>query len=789
MSECEDKKESCVCNSDKLRSSIIERVRNNYEQLYFDEPFDFFFNFIESNPYRALRTSFQYLYDSILYFEKNEKEIKGYDQSISTYNVFSDPFTQGEKEIFGLENVLASLVREIKSTAKMGQPRILLLNGPEGTAKTTIFDLLFKAEEEYSKTDEGELLRFEWDINGERIPCMLNENPVLLIPAEFRLGYIKRLIGNEKDLARVNKKLLHNSPCTNCQTIYDKLLEKYEGDWEKVMSHVRIKRLVLKENQGLVRIMEAHNIHGHSKKISPKALQDLGTQFNYLLGPFANANRGLVHFQDIFKQKIDLDPLGNVVQEGKVSFGPISEDMDAVLLMTSNLEDYELMRERKLSKSFRDRMQRINVPYVLKLDDEIKIYERHLKETHPTSHVAPFTVDVVALWALMTRLSFPTLESESKAEEILTGNQVSLFEDLTPMQKIQIYNGLEGFELTAFNETERKLINPIFRRLLKESPNKEIGYDWPEGMFGISPRKIQDIFKSILKVKGCLSPVDIFNQLENILEYREEEFEFLETETKLLDKVLEFLSEIGGGNASYVMELRSKGYHSPKIALDYAKEYYEEKIRDQVGFALVGMSEKEVDDMVFNYFVAVERLFSKKTEREGTEEVDNHHLVEVENILDEWQEEIKILSEADKMEFRRDIYSEYLTFSNENPGVPLDKINFREVLPHLYLLIKVSQFDLYKHELDFANLKKGFQRFGSESFNKLDENLQKKVNQVIFTLENSANYCKECARNTVLYALENEILGEIDWDLPPLDFSGLAPLGDLAEKQNDEVDE
>src|SRR5260221_247872 len=108
-------------------------------------------------------------------------------------------------------------------------------------------------------------------------------------------------------------------------------------------------------------------------------------------------------------------------------------------------------------EALRDRTVKIDVPYVTRLKDEVKIYEKDFNvEKVKGKHIAPHTIEVAAMWAVLTRLTPPK------------------HANLTLLQKLKLYNGmtLPGF-------TEDNVIE------LKREASAE-------GMTGISPRYIQD---------------------------------------------------------------------------------------------------------------------------------------------------------------------------------------------------------------------------------------------------------------------------------------------------------
>jgi serine protein kinase len=95
-----------------------------------------------------------------------------------------------------------------------------------------------------------------------------------------------------------------------------------------------------------------------------------------------------------------------------------------VIIGHTNEPEYKKLQNNELMEAFRDRTIKIDMPYNIKLDDEIKIYEKDFnKERIRGKHIAPHTLETAAMWAVLTRLEEP-----KKA-------------GLTLMQKLKLYNG------------------------------------------------------------------------------------------------------------------------------------------------------------------------------------------------------------------------------------------------------------------------------------------------------------------------------------------------------------
>src|SRR5690606_12630777 len=113
--------------------------------------------------------------------------------------------------------------------------------------------MLKKGLEAYSRRDEGKLFTYTWRVpsrlgngdGGEQfMDCPMHEDPLLLIPADARAEVLGQI--NEK-LGEGQRVRLYGDPCPFCRRVMADLMEMYDGDWKKVMDHVKVKRLILSE--------------------------------------------------------------------------------------------------------------------------------------------------------------------------------------------------------------------------------------------------------------------------------------------------------------------------------------------------------------------------------------------------------------------------------------------------------------------------------------------------------------------------------------------------------------
>jgi len=138
-------------------------------------------------------------------------------------------------------------------------------------------------------------------------------------------------------------------------------------------------------------------------------------------------------------------------------------------------------------EALRDRTVKIDVPYVTTLKNEIKIYEKdYNSKTVKGKHIAPHTIEMAAMWAILTRLEEPKNAG------------------LTLLQKLKLYNGktLAGFTEENIAELREQAVH--------------------EGMIGISPRYVQDKISNALVAHPdakSINPFMVLNELESGLKH------------------------------------------------------------------------------------------------------------------------------------------------------------------------------------------------------------------------------------------------------------------------------
>jgi serine protein kinase len=276
-------------------------------------------------------------------------------------------------------------------------------------------------------------------------------------------------------------------------------LERHGGDWMRVVEEVRVKRILMSEQDrvGIGTFQPKDEKNQDSTEltgdINYRKIAEYGSDsdpraFNFD-GEFNIANRGIIEFIEVLKLDVAFlyDLLG-ASQEHKVKPKKFPQtDIDEVILGHTNEPEYRRLQNNEFMEALRDRTVKIDIPYVTRLSDEIKIYE---KDYNPRKvrgkHIAPHTIEMAAMWAVLTRLEEPKHAS------------------LTLMQKLKLYNGktLPGFTEENIKELRDEAVN--------------------EGMLGISPRYVQDKISNALVAHPearSVNPFMVINELESGLKH------------------------------------------------------------------------------------------------------------------------------------------------------------------------------------------------------------------------------------------------------------------------------
>jgi len=490
--------------------AIVEKWQqtNSSSTQHWTGTFTEYLELVKKNP-KITRNAYERMYDMIM--EAGTEEYVDFKKHVIRYKFFDDKDNNGKDAVFGLDVQLMKLVNVLKAAA-LGygtEKRVILLHGPVGSAKSTICRMLKKGLEAYSHSEQGALYTFEWvdehgkldglfgkDVKVYQSP--MNEEPLLLIPDDMRQAMVDEINRGQDGDYRMK---ISGELCPPSRFIFKHLMEKYNGDLMKVLSHVRVKRLFISEADrvGIGTFQPKDEKNQDSTEltgdINYRKIAEYGSDsdpraFNFD-GEFNVANRGMIEFVEVLKLDVAFlyDLLG-ASQEHRIKPKKFAQThIDEVIIGHTNEPEYRRLQDNEFMEALRDRTVKIDVPYITRLKQEINIYKKDFNSQKLRGiSIAPHTIEMAAMWAILTRLEKP-----KKA-------------NLTRLQKLKLYNGK-----TLANYTEDNV-----KELRKETLR--------EGLDGISPRYIQDKLSNALVMaqqmnKGSVNPFMVMNELESGLKH------------------------------------------------------------------------------------------------------------------------------------------------------------------------------------------------------------------------------------------------------------------------------
>lgn len=461
---------------------------DRFKTLLWEGSFADYLQIVQQRPDVA-RNAYQRLYDLIEHF--GSETYTEYKKPIERHHFFDDPFGDGKDAVFGIDIHLMKLVRVLRAAALGYGPerRVLLLHGPVGSAKSTVARLFKKGLEWYSRQDDGALYSYTWVVDGEEIPSPMNEDPLHLLPDEVRGPVLERINRSARYPVKLEADI---NPV--CRFMYRKLLKRYDGDVLKVLEHVRVRRLLLSEKDrvGIGTFQPKDEKNQDSTEltgdINYRLIAEYGSDsdpraFNFD-GEFCVANRGVIEFIEMLKLDVAfLYDLLSASQEKKIKPKKFAQtSIDEVIIGHTNEPEFRRLQNNEYMEALRDRTIKIDVPYITRPSQEARIYKRDFHKRSVAAHIAPHTLEMAALWAVLTRLEDPTHHK------------------LSVLQKARLY---DGKSVPGFTEDHVKELRKSAKR---------------EGLSGISPRYVQDKLSNALVRNPdvrSLNPFMVLNELES----------------------------------------------------------------------------------------------------------------------------------------------------------------------------------------------------------------------------------------------------------------------------------
>src|SRR5215475_5400140 len=381
------------------------------------------------------------------------------DEPLKVYNFFKDEF-------FGIERTIAQIVRYFHSASLKGEEsrQVLYLMGPVGSGKSSLVEKLQRGLEGVEPI---------YAIEG----CPMFEEPLHLIPRHLRREFEKMLgVHIEGDL------------CPVCRY---RLKEEFGTRYEEVPIRMRSFSKRSRKGIGVVPPVDPNN-QDTSVLIGSEDISKLDRYSEgdprvlELNGAFNVGNRGMVEFIEVFKNETEY--LHAMITATQEKFVPApgrhgTVYIDSVIVAHSNEAEWQKFKADHTNEAILDRIVVVKVPYNLRLSEEVKIYQKILRNSDFRAHVAPHTLEMASMFAVLSRLE-PTPKCDL-------------------MTKLRLYNGEEVVE-----KGRTKKINV---QELREEAKRE-------GMTGISTRFIMKALDNALSESGrCINPINVREALINMV--------------------------------------------------------------------------------------------------------------------------------------------------------------------------------------------------------------------------------------------------------------------------------
>jgi serine protein kinase len=438
----------------------LEEFRDRERGLQWEGTFAQYFEIVTKKP-EAVRLAHERIYHMIM------------DAGMETSRTGEPRYNFFSQEIFGIEKPLQQIVEYFHSAAQRLEvrKRILLLMGPVGGGKSSIVYLIKRGLEEYSRIEAGAVYAIK--------DCPMHEEPLHLIPNDLR-----------PDVEKEFGLYIEGDLCPHCRYMVD---TQYQGHIEDLP----VKRLAFSEKYRLgigtftPSDPKSQDISELVGGIDLSTIGEVGVESDpraYRFdGELNISNRGIMEFVEMLKtDEKFLYVLLTLSQEQNIKTGRFSMIYaDEVVVSHTNEHEYQAFVGNKKSEALQDRIILVKVPYNLRVSDEIKIYEKLLKQSALQNvHIAPYTLHIASMFAVLTRL-----EPSKKA-------------GMSVMKKLKLYDGedIEDFKQKDIKELQEEAVR--------------------EGMEGISPRYVINRLSSALVKQNttCINPIDALRALRDGLD-------------------------------------------------------------------------------------------------------------------------------------------------------------------------------------------------------------------------------------------------------------------------------
>lgn len=722
-------------------SSVAESVEKRFQRgrrvLSFSEYLDLF----AGDPQRHARDASRYIRDT---FDHYGTVVADHPWGKFTrWRLFDLPWDPAlaPHALIGQEQVQEEIYRSISNYVREGRPnRLVLLHGPNGSAKSTIVACVMRALEHYSTLDEGALYRFNWvfpsnktlrgslgfgqketgssaityahlpdDQVDAKLLVEVRDHPLFLIPVQERTKLLERLARERgENVSEVfSEWILRGELSHKSQQVFEALLSSYNGTYTEVLKHVQVERYFVSQRYrtGAVTIGPQMSVDAAERQITmDRSLGSLPASLQAVTlyeakGELIDAAGGILEFSDLLKRPLDaFKYLQLSIETGEVALTQQNVTLNCVMMGSANELHLDAFREHPEFASFRGRLELIRTPYLRSVVHEQRIYDTHVVP-HIRRHVAPHATSMAAQFAVLTRMRKPNTDRFPRAlSNALSG--------LSAIEKMDLY--AEGRAPERLESDAQKVLKAGVREVYEEADS----YPIYEGRIGASPREIRAVLLDAAQSTqyACLSPLAVLDEIDQLCQ-RKSEFEWLQQDTQ------------------------AGGYHDVKL---FRETLFGRLLTvwEQELYASSGLvAEEQYDDLFEKYVQHVSVWVKKERIRNRVtgeyEEPDENMMKELERLLD-------IKGEA--QDARRQMISAIAAWAIDHPG---QKVDTKKVFPQHLRRLRDAIFADKRGEV--AKRAKEIVILVRDEGSGLDDEHRRGANDALAMLSSRFGYCRSCA--------------------------------------------
>lgn len=700
--------------------------------------------FLQSARQQA-RNAAQYLKDAIDSF--GSELVPHPSGQIRRFKIFDCADGERGGRVAGQEEVQNDIYRLLGNFVRAGAiNRLILLHGPNGSAKSTLVGALRRGLESYSRTPAGALYRINWIFPSEklikgaigfsdrgghpefppyahlepehvdvRFSCEMKDHPLFLVPKEERRKLLEQGL-KASEAVVLPDYLLEGGLCHKCQTIYSALLNLNGGDYSKVVRHAQVERFYVSRRYqvGTVIVEPQMSVDaGYQQITADRSQLNLPAALHNLVlfeprGALVSANRGLIEYSDLLKRPLEaFKYLLGASETGEVPLEHFILQLDQVLIASANEKHLAAFKELPDFASFKGRIELVRVPYLRRYRVEKEIYDAEVTSTSVGKHLAPHATEVAAIWAVLTRLKKPLPDRyPPELREVV--------DRLSPTEKLRLYQ--EGAPPARLSLAQAKELKKRLPEVYQESDS----YPNYEGRSGASAREIKTALFNAAQNPNfkCLHPLAVLEELEALCKDKSV-YEFLQQE--VVD-----------------------GYHDHAELVRATQGEYLELVDTEVRDSMGLISEGQYNELFERYlqhvshWVKGEKLRNRITGE--MERPDEGRMQELEAIL--------MPRGEDSADFRKGLIASIGAQKLDHPEAELD---YPRLFPELFRRLRDHFFEERKRVL--RKNKENILKYLSEDRPSLSAKEQAQVESTLKTMASRHGYCEHCAKDSVVFLM------------------------------------